>query len=314
MKNTLLKATAVASIISAPLLIIGCGGGSTSTTATQMSKITGTVPGTLIEAFCANGTHVTVTSVQNGTAQHPFEISVPQNTECRLVMTTNENDPVNRVVSNIGFATATATGLTLSLNQDLNLGYVPLPMDPNAVPTVNNMVVDPIIVNVDPVMDPNAPAVMDPNAPMDPNATAVMNPAAMTPATPVVPAVNNAPIAAFDANGNGIIDAYEDMNNNGIMDAFDPDYVAPAPMAPTTPTTTSDNNGSTSSSDDNYYDDSKGSSDSSYDTSSSSSDSSYDTSSSSSDSSYDTSSSSSDSSYDDDKGSSDDYDDKGSND
>ncbi|MCF6245374.1 MAG: hypothetical protein L3J43_10095, partial [Sulfurovum sp.] len=60
-------------------ILIGCGGGSTTasnTPAIILSKISGTVPGTLIEAFCEDGTYVKVSSTQNGTNQHPFEIKI----------------------------------------------------------------------------------------------------------------------------------------------------------------------------------------------------------------------------------------------
>ena len=182
-----MKRAILLSLIAAPFIMVGCGGGSSSSSTATLAKITGTVPGTLIEAFCADGTYAQVTSTQNGTTQHPFEISVPQNVECRLVMTTNENDPVNRIITPIGFATATATGLTVSLNQDLNLGHVPLPLDPNTVTTNNQVVVDPLLVDI--------------------NST--------------TSTVNNAPI--YDNNSNGIIDAYEDHNGNGRPDAYDDD-------------------------------------------------------------------------------------------
>lgn len=111
-------------------LIIGCGSSSSDTTidgtdtaSAATAVISGTVPGTFIEAYCANGAYVSTTSVQNGTSQHPFSLSVPVNTSCRLVMTTNENDPAQRVTSQVtvnGQRSIVVTGNT-------DLGYVPLP-------------------------------------------------------------------------------------------------------------------------------------------------------------------------------------------
>ena len=120
-----MKRNILLSLISVPFLI-GCGGGSSTTSTTSTATISGTVPGTLIEAFCEDGTYVQVTSTDNNTSEHPFEITVPLNTNCRLVMTTNENDPDNRVITLIGFTNGTATGITFTLNEDINLTHIPL--------------------------------------------------------------------------------------------------------------------------------------------------------------------------------------------
>jgi len=53
---------------------------------------------------------------QYRTNQHPFEIELPQHTNCRLVMTTNENDPANRVISPIGYVHGSVNGSTLTLS------------------------------------------------------------------------------------------------------------------------------------------------------------------------------------------------------
>ena len=110
MKTTSWKLSALASA----LILAGCGGSSTAETATtettitttdSLSKISGTVPGTLIEAFCADGSYYKVKSTDNNTDEHPFEIEIPNTVSCSLVMTTNEDDAVNRVITQIGMIT-----------------------------------------------------------------------------------------------------------------------------------------------------------------------------------------------------------------
>ncbi len=108
--------------------LIGCGGGSSTT---QTATISGSVPGTLIEVFCEDGSYYSTQSVQNGTDQHPFEIEVPLNTDCRLVMTTNEDDPANKIVTPIGIVTVDGNSTLFKAEGDVDLGYVDLAMERN---------------------------------------------------------------------------------------------------------------------------------------------------------------------------------------
>ena len=123
MKTTSLKLSALASA----LLLAGCGGGGSSSTGTieQTSKITGTVPGTLIEAFCEDGSYYSVNSTDDHSDEHPFEIEIPNNISCSLVMTTNENDPDNRIITLIGFT----NGSTIMLSDDIDLVHIPLEIE-----------------------------------------------------------------------------------------------------------------------------------------------------------------------------------------
>ncbi|MBA1419455.1 MAG: hypothetical protein FAF03_00970 [Epsilonproteobacteria bacterium] len=168
-----MKKVILISLIAAPFLIVGCGGGSSTSTSTN-AKITGTVLGTLIEAFCDNNYYAQVTSTNNGTNQHPFEIEVPKNTNCILVMTTNENDPANRVITEIAFS----NGSTIVLNADVDLGNIPLELS---------------YQNAD---DRDGDHVVDTPLQVNPNGAAS----------------NNAPVQ--DADGNGMIDAYDDDDDH----------------------------------------------------------------------------------------------------
>jgi len=177
-----MKKVILISLIAAPFLIVGCGGSSSTSTSTN-AKITGTVPGTLIEAFCDNNYYAQVTSTNNGTNQHPFEIEVPKNTNCRLVMTTNENDPANRVITEIAFS----NGSTITVNADVDLGNIPLELSyQNADDRDGDHVVDtPLQVNANGVSSSNTPV--------------------------------------QDANGNGMVDAYDDDDNDNIPNAYEDD-------------------------------------------------------------------------------------------
>ena len=168
------------SLVAAPFLIVGCGGGSSTSTSTN-AKITGTVPGTLIEAFCDNGYYAQVTSVQNGTNQHPFEIEVPTGTNCRLIMTTNENDPANRVITPIAFS----NGSTIVLNGDIDLGNIPLELS---------------YQNAD---DRDGDHVVDVPLTIDTNGTNT----------------NNNPVQ--DSDGNGMVDAYDDDDDDNTPNAYE---------------------------------------------------------------------------------------------
>lgn len=121
--------------ISMAILLASCGGGSsdatssTTTTATTTSVVSGTVPGTLIEAFCADGTYRQVKSDSNvESTEHPFSILLPNNVDCRLVMTTNEDDPINKIVTSIQIDSGLVASGLINMSANFDLGYVPLSM------------------------------------------------------------------------------------------------------------------------------------------------------------------------------------------
>jgi len=197
------KNITILSLVAAPFLIIGCGGGSSTTNTSNITntqaKVSGTVPGTFIEAYCDDGTYVSTTSVQNGTSKHPFELSVPKNITCRLVMTTNENNATQRVVSPININGKTAMQLT----GDTDIGYVDIPatyaeatdIDGDHVQD-NNIDVTPSSLNGD-ALDDSAT-----NNPFDRN--------------------NDGKIDILeDRDGNHMADGWDDKNNNGKPDLED---------------------------------------------------------------------------------------------
>ena len=119
-------------MVSTAVLLAACGGGgsnvaSTSTPTKSSFNVTGTVPGTLIEAFCENGSYHSVNSDNNGTTKHPFVLNLPTNLSCRLVMTTNEDDINNKVVTPIKFVNkAGESSIAYSVTGDLDLSHIDL--------------------------------------------------------------------------------------------------------------------------------------------------------------------------------------------
>jgi len=115
------------------------GAGNNSAPQTQKSTVVGTVPGTLIEAFGTDGSYIKVTSTKNGTTKHPFSLELSKDVSYRLVMTTNEDDVANKVVTPIGFVTSTGTGTLFKTVKDrVDLGNIPLKMSRAEITDANN--------------------------------------------------------------------------------------------------------------------------------------------------------------------------------
>jgi len=183
-----MKSTSIAlSALAAGLIFTACGS-SGSSSGTAMTSITGTVPGTLIEAFCEDGSYYAVNSTNNGTTEHPFEIEVPQNTSCRLVMTTNENTSDASVVT---LLTLNGSSLFEVNATAIDLGYIDLPMDRAGYDDDNNGVSDDLFN----VLTPEG-AVISVELADDP----------------------------MDIDHDGVINLYDDDDDNdGIKDDVDPD-------------------------------------------------------------------------------------------
>ena len=120
-------------MVSTAVLIAACGGGG-STSSTPASNpgfsLKGTVPGTLIEAFCEDGSYHAVNSDNNSTNQHQFVLELPTNLSCRLVMTTNEDDLDNKVITPIKLINSSGVGsIAFSGKEDLDLDHVDLAMN-----------------------------------------------------------------------------------------------------------------------------------------------------------------------------------------
>ena len=203
MKN--LQAASLSVAVAAALA--ACGGGSSdgsddgnnnNTTTPQTSStytLSGTVPGTLIEAYCSDGSYVSTNSIQDGTSQHPFKLILPLDVDCRLVMTTNEDDAANKVVTPISLGTVVGNSIAFS-NSDssLDLGYVDLPMS-----------------RAEMLSDLNGDGVED-----QPLLVTVSSAA-----TGVQLQLSG--VDPMDDDGDGIINVYEDIDGDGIPNRDDDD-------------------------------------------------------------------------------------------
>jgi hypothetical protein len=127
------RLSASLTILVSTALLSACGGGggggdSSSSVTASTATITGTVPGTRIEAFGDNGAYYVVRSTDNGTSQHPFSLEVPSGLGLHLVMTTNEGT-AEEVVSPIGCrdsATQIHTRIMLGAGDRVDLGHIAL--------------------------------------------------------------------------------------------------------------------------------------------------------------------------------------------
>jgi hypothetical protein len=135
-KKTTSNVLFVSMSIALSSFLLGCGGGgggSSDTTpvapvAPSTYSITGTVPGTIIEAYCSDGTSYSTTSTNNGTTAHPFTLTLPSNLECKLVMITNETatNPADYIITPIEFESNSILGTYIKMDKNINLGNIPL--------------------------------------------------------------------------------------------------------------------------------------------------------------------------------------------
>ncbi len=115
------------------LALQGCGeedsGDDPTTSAGGTYRLTGTVPGTLIEGFCSDGSYYRTTSLNSGATAHPFALSLPNGVACQLVMTMNEGDPDHTSITPIVYITPQGRAIALkgTNTSALDLGYIPLP-------------------------------------------------------------------------------------------------------------------------------------------------------------------------------------------
>ncbi len=187
--------TTIPIIVSAGLLLTACGGES-NTASLEEYTLSGTVPGTLIEAFCDDGSYHRVTSTKNGTDKHPFALNLPINISCRVLMTTNENDASNKVVTPIRVVSNKGTtSIAFSSADDVNLGHVDLALGRSEMKSdMNQDGVEDHPVNVQLDTDDSSKVHIDTrgNDPMD-------------------------------SDGDGIINVYEDDDNDHIPNKDDDD-------------------------------------------------------------------------------------------
>ena len=176
-----------------------------SSAGTEQSEATynlkGTVPGTIIEAFCNDGSYFSTQSdrsVQH--SQHPFNLKLPVGLTCRLVMTTGEGTP-DTMVTPIGFFNRDASSIAFESTDDIDIGHVALFLE-------NDPGCD--LVPVTPTYDFNCDGIQD---------------------TPIYIEIDDDDFEIItyvsdplDDDRDNIVDAYEDDDNDGIPNSKDDNY------------------------------------------------------------------------------------------
>lgn len=119
-------------ITAALLSSCGGGGGGSSATPTMNTSFTisGTVPGTIIEAYGDNGSYYKVSSTDDGTANHPFSLNLKAGVKYSLYMTVNENNAGAEITTPIYFSDngGTPTSVfTANANSSINFGHLAIP-------------------------------------------------------------------------------------------------------------------------------------------------------------------------------------------
>lgn len=186
--------TRLAAAIATALLLSACNSGGGDTANATDFNLSGTVPGTLIEAFCDDGGYHATSSAPDGTNRHPYSLTLPMGVTCRLVMTTNEDDPAERVVTPIRFVDGNGRGgiAFTSSGEDIDLGHVALAMSRAGMRA-----------------DANGDGVED---------------------LPLDVSVGDKPLRItdnaddpLDRDGDGILNLYEDEDGDGLPNRFDDD-------------------------------------------------------------------------------------------
>ena len=181
-------------LLPALLTLAGCNSSDATNDSANnnYTVLEGTVPGTLIEAFCEDGSYYFVHSTDNGTDAHPFSLTIPKNLDCHLVMTTNEDDNTTRVITPIRINTAEGNGsLFYGLSDTADLGNIPLAMQRSDINDTTNDGVSDELKDV-PVVSGTLVTVATGNDPMD-------------------------------SDGDGIINLYEDDDGDGSFNREDSD-------------------------------------------------------------------------------------------
>ena len=134
-----LTAIALPLAFSALLLLAGCEGGDLLADGGIIGtgSITGTVPGTIIEAYGDQGEYEETFSEANNTDRHPFQLRLRAGVGFYLVMIINEGTE-NEIVMPIAFPGnkqgEVMARIVLREGQEIDLGHIPLFMNCSEVP------------------------------------------------------------------------------------------------------------------------------------------------------------------------------------
>lgn len=212
------------------LALGGCGSGSGGTNSpTIVTKstytISGTVPGTLIEAFCRDGSYHSVSSTNDGTSNHPFSIEIPKDVDCKFIMTTNEKDdnPSNHIVTPLLFDDGINVSSYFRVSQNIDIKHIPLPLSGTGIQTpltLSNTELEVKLFSYDPLDDDNDHI---PNVYEDDDNDGIVNKHDDDDNNDGTPDSEDNDYTN-DTDGDGIHNDYDtDDDNDGIDDAYDDD-------------------------------------------------------------------------------------------
>ena len=190
------------------IMLVSCGGGGSTSIDTPIvavppqminptgATIYGTVPGTKIEGYCANGQYFFTESAKNETQQHPFSLTLPVGIDCHIVMTTHDAANNAPLITPLSFRHENEIGHVINISAPLNLGHVPLPMSFDALNTIfgdinkDNVADRPLQIDI--VLDTGI-------------------------------AIRTLSVDPMDKNNNGIPNVYDDDDHDGIYNKMDED-------------------------------------------------------------------------------------------
>jgi len=225
MKRTTKVGTSL-SVIVGIALFTACGGGGSSTTtptAITTSTVTGTVPGTQIEAFGSDGSYKSVTSTNNGTTQHPFSIKLSTSINYHLVMTTNETNNATRVITPIAFVNSAGTKSTLfQPTGDIDLGNIALKLDRADINDTNS---DGVSDNsYDVTIQSNITPISTTNDSLDTDNDGIVNAYEDDDGDGTFNKEDSTHLNINDLDNDGIVNAQDvDIDNDGLKNSVDSD-------------------------------------------------------------------------------------------
>lgn len=138
MKLKVLPAFIAATTLSAALT--GCinPAGDALDNIVQKYNLSGTIPdvSALVEGFCANGAYYTsgqLAGTNNPAGTQTFSIQLPSGTSCRLVLTTNEIDQANKIITALKLNLNGSVNSLIKISQDVNLGNIQVPTNYSSI-------------------------------------------------------------------------------------------------------------------------------------------------------------------------------------
>lgn len=213
-------------VVFTSFILSGCGTSNATNDSidNNFTILEGTVPGTLIEAYCIDGSYYKVNSTQNSSTKHPFTLSIPKNLNCHLVMITNEDDPTTKVITPISIVTQEGSGsLFYGKSDKVNLSHIPLALNRDDIIDRTGDGVSDKLLEVE-VFSGTLVTVQSANDPMDDDEDGIINIYEDDDEDGIYNDEDDDHIHENDSDGDGIDDDDDiDDDNDGIKDEDEED-------------------------------------------------------------------------------------------